>query len=49
MVEIERHHLEQVLNETHWVIEGPKGAASILDLNPNTLRSRIKKLGLQRP
>ena len=33
---------------TDWVIEGPRGAARILDMHPNTLRSRIKKLGLTR-
>jgi hypothetical protein len=30
------------------VIEGPRGAARILDMHPNTLRSRIKRLGLTR-
>jgi len=30
------------------VIEGDRGAAKILDLHPNTLRSRMKKLGIDR-
>jgi formate hydrogenlyase transcriptional activator len=30
------------------VIEGPRGAAQLLGLHPNTLRSRMKKLGLHR-
>jgi formate hydrogenlyase transcriptional activator len=30
------------------VIEGPRGAAQILGLHPNTLRSRLKKLGITR-
>jgi transcriptional regulator with GAF, ATPase, and Fis domain len=30
------------------VIEGERGAAKILDLHPNTLRSRMKKLGVER-
>jgi formate hydrogenlyase transcriptional activator len=30
------------------VIEGPHGAARILNLQPNTLRSRMKKMGLKR-
>jgi transcriptional regulator with GAF, ATPase, and Fis domain len=30
------------------VIEGPRGAAKVLDMHPNTLRSRMKKLGLER-
>jgi formate hydrogenlyase transcriptional activator len=36
-----------VLKHTRGVIEGPKGAAKILKLHPNTLRSRIKKLGIK--
>jgi transcriptional regulator with GAF, ATPase, and Fis domain len=36
------------LTQTKWVIEGANGAARILDLHPNTLRSRMKKLGLDR-
>jgi formate hydrogenlyase transcriptional activator len=44
--EAERHHIAAVLMQTRGVIEGPAGAARILDLHPNTLRSRIKKLGL---
>lgn len=48
LVEVERNHIESVLRETNWVIEGPRGAATLLNLHPNTLRSRLKKLGLQR-
>ena len=47
--EVERQHILAVLAQTHWVIEGAKGAAKILNLHPNTLRSRMKKMGLQRP
>jgi formate hydrogenlyase transcriptional activator len=47
--EAERQHIEAVLARTGGVIEGPAGAARILDLHPNTLRSRMKKLGVQRP
>jgi formate hydrogenlyase transcriptional activator len=42
----ERRHIETVLKQTKGVIEGPEGAARILNLNPNTLRSRMKKLGV---
>jgi transcriptional regulator with GAF, ATPase, and Fis domain len=28
------------------VVEGKQGAASVLGLHPNTLRSRMKKLGI---
>lgn len=46
--EVEKLHIISVLQETNGVIEGAKGAASILRLNPNTLRSRMKKLGITR-
>ena len=46
--EVERQHIAAVLKQTGWRIEGPKGAASILNLHPSTLRSRIKKLGIRR-
>jgi PAS domain S-box-containing protein len=45
----ERQHILGVLGQTKWVIDGPKGAARILGLHPNTLRSRLKKLGIHRP
>ena len=47
--EAERRHIESALAATNWVIEGEKGAARILDVHPNTLRSRMKKLNIQRP
>ena len=46
--EVERGHIERVLQETGWRIEGKRGAAVLLGLNPSTLRSRIKKLGIER-
>jgi len=46
--EVEKHHIVEVLTQTKWVIEGANGAARILDLHPNTLRSRMKKLGIDR-
>jgi transcriptional regulator with GAF, ATPase, and Fis domain len=46
--EFERKHIVQVLEQTRWRIEGPKGAAAILGLNPSTLRSRMQKLGIVR-
>lgn len=38
------HHIKQVLHETRGRINGPGGAAEILDINPGTLRNRMKKL-----
>jgi transcriptional regulator with GAF, ATPase, and Fis domain len=46
--ELERSHILQVLQQTGWRVEGPKGAAMILGLNPSTLRSRMLKLGIRR-
>ncbi len=45
---VERGHIVAVLDRTNWVIEGARGAAKILGLHPNTLRSRMKKLGITR-
>jgi formate hydrogenlyase transcriptional activator len=45
----ERKHIESVLASTAWVIEGPKGAAAILKMNPSTLRSRMRRLEIRRP
>ena len=46
--DVERNHIQSVLGQTGWVIDGPKGAATLLGLHPNTLRSRLKKLGIER-
>jgi formate hydrogenlyase transcriptional activator len=46
--EIERQHFIQVLRKTRGVIEGPNGAARLLDLKPSTARFRIKRLGIRR-
>ncbi|MBI4763648.1 MAG: sigma 54-interacting transcriptional regulator [Deltaproteobacteria bacterium] len=46
--EIEKKHIQYVLNKTGWRIRGRGGAAEILGLKPTTLDSRIKKLGLTR-
>jgi len=45
----ERKHIESVLISTNWLIEGPNGAAAILKMNPSTLRSRMRRLGIRRP
>lgn len=46
--DVERSHIEKVLTMTHWRVNGPKGAASILGLKPSTLFFRIKKLGIKK-
>jgi formate hydrogenlyase transcriptional activator len=47
--EVERQHILNVLDKTGWLISGPKGAGAFLDIHPNTLRSRMRKLGIQNP
>jgi predicted ATPase/transcriptional regulator with GAF, ATPase, and Fis domain len=47
LAEREREHILEVLRKTGGVVQGPGGAATILGLNPNTLRSRMKKLGIR--
>jgi transcriptional regulator with GAF, ATPase, and Fis domain len=37
-------HIEAALAQTHGRIEGPYGAAALLDINPHTLRARMRKL-----
>jgi len=39
-------HIEAALVRTHGRIEGPFGAARILQINPHTLRGRMRSLGL---
>jgi formate hydrogenlyase transcriptional activator len=46
--ELERNHILQILQQTRGRVEGPKGAAAILGLNPSTLRSRMHKLGIRK-
>ena len=48
LLEMERRHILRVLENTRWRIYGPHGAAAQLGMNPSTLRSRMKKLGLSR-
>ena len=46
---VEREHILQVLQFTNGRIDGAKGAALILEMHPSTLRSRMRKLGIQKP
>ena len=41
-----RAHIETALARCHGRIEGPFGAARLLEINPHTLRSKMRKLGL---
>jgi PAS domain S-box-containing protein len=48
LVDLEREHILQALQKTNWRVEGKNGAAFILDMNPSTLRARMRKFGIQR-
>jgi len=45
---MERTYILRVMEHTNWQIAGSGGAAEILCLHPNTLRSRMAKLGISR-
>jgi formate hydrogenlyase transcriptional activator len=47
LADAEREHILRVLDSTGWRIKGPRGAAAALGLNPATLYSRLKKLGVK--
>ena len=49
LAEYERRYIIKVLEKTYWRVEGPEGAARILDMHPETLRSRMRKLEIKRP
>lgn len=38
--------IRQALQKSNGRISGPKGAAQLLGINSNTLRSRMRKLGI---
>ena len=42
-------HIRAVLEYVDWRVAGPGGAAEVLRVNPSTLRSRMKKLGISIP
>jgi DNA-binding NtrC family response regulator len=46
---VERRQIEDVLRRCGWRINGTRNAAEQLGLHPNTLRFRMKKLGITRP
>jgi transcriptional regulator with GAF, ATPase, and Fis domain len=49
LADVQRAHIQRILQSTHWRIEGATGAAKILGLCPSTLRTRMRKLGISRP
>lgn len=49
LVDFEREHILQALNESDWVIAGPSGAAAKLGMKRTTLQYKMQKLGITRP
>jgi len=50
--EMELRHQENILNalnQSNWKITGSDGAAELLGINPTTLASRMKKMGIKKP
>jgi len=41
-----REHIERAVAATRGRIEGARGAAALLQINPHTLRARMRKLGI---
>jgi transcriptional regulator with GAF, ATPase, and Fis domain len=39
-----REHIERALERTRGRVEGARGAARLLAINPHTLRARMRKL-----
>ncbi len=46
--EVEHNYIVKVLQATNGRVDGPKGAALILGMNPSTLRTRMRKLGIKK-
>jgi formate hydrogenlyase transcriptional activator len=49
MDEVEREHILRTLQETGWRVQGERGAAQLLGINPSTMRARMRRLGIKRP
>jgi formate hydrogenlyase transcriptional activator len=47
--QVEKEHILSVVQKCHWKINGENGAAEVLAMHPNTLRSKMKKLNIERP
>lgn len=47
--EFEKKHIYKALEVTNWKIFGTDGAASLLKIKPETLRSKMRKLNIKKP
>jgi len=48
MAQQEKEHIISVLTRCNWKLHGKGGAAELLEMNASTLRSRMKKLGINK-
>jgi formate hydrogenlyase transcriptional activator len=49
LADVERQHILKVMESCQWKINGVNGAAEKLNMHPNTLRFKMKKLQITRP
>ena len=49
MLELEKINILRALQLSDWRVSGEGGAAGLLGINPSTLASRMKSLGISRP
>jgi formate hydrogenlyase transcriptional activator len=47
--DIERAHIVSILEESNWMLSGPRGAAAKLGMKRTTLQSLMKRLGIAKP
>jgi PAS domain S-box-containing protein len=47
--QVEKNHIEKILRDCNWIIDGPRGAAVKLGMPASTLRDRMKKLAIKKP
>jgi PAS domain S-box-containing protein len=47
--ELERANIVRALEASGWKVAGGQGAAALLGMNPSTLNSRMRALGISRP
>ncbi|QJB57513.1 sigma 54-interacting transcriptional regulator [Pseudodesulfovibrio sp. zrk46] len=45
--QVMKHYITKILKKAEGRVEGKNGAAELLDIKPNTLRSRMRKLGIE--
>jgi PAS domain S-box-containing protein len=49
LADVEKEEIRRVLESVGWRVRGAGGAAELLGIKPNTLDSRMAKLGIRRP